>query len=231
MADGSVCSILKWSGNCNVQWRFLEHGRAVSPAGDCKEARFDIASVSLDTIWRTLHRMGYSFLQCRRKGVLTEKDLIKRKRFARMVKNEHPEDLWKEDICFYIDSVSFVQKFHPNDQARAPRGRTWRKKSEGLSRDCTAEGSHVGSGGRLLKLFVAISFSQGFICAHQYDKVTGDTFEQFILQQIPIIYKNSRKMHSNLFVEDGDPSQNSAKSLRAVQAVGMKLFKIPPRIL
>ena len=40
------------------------------------------------------------------------------------------------------------------DQARAPQGRIWRKASEG----CLAKGSKAGTGGRLVKMIVAISY-------------------------------------------------------------------------
>ena len=41
-------------------------------------------------------------------------------------------------------------------QASAPQGRIWRKKCEGLMRGCTAKGGKVGSGGKVVRVVVAI---------------------------------------------------------------------------
>ena len=40
---------------------------------------------------------------------------------------------------------------------------------------------------------------------------------------------NDCEKHTKLFLQDGDPSQNSAKSLAAVKSVGKEVFNIPPR--
>ena len=102
-----TCRLLRRTDFCNRRRRFTLSGRNVAERlldsrmerrlqravkilsaqeGSkrlCKEAGIDVASASLDTIQRTLHRMVYSFLQCRRKGLLTDKDRLKRMRFAR----------------------------------------------------------------------------------------------------------------------------------------------------
>ena len=57
-------------------------------------------------------------------------------------------------IAFYLDGVSFIHKYKPYDQARAPKGKIWRKTQEGVARGCTAKGAHCGSGGHLAKCFV-----------------------------------------------------------------------------
>ena len=62
-----------------------------------------------------------------------------------------------EKNAFYLDGVSFTHKTNPADEAKATKGRIWRKANEGLNRGCTAKGSHEGSGGRLVKLMVAIT--------------------------------------------------------------------------
>ena len=65
------------------------------------------------------------------------------------VKRNYLEDFFKKDICFYLDGVSFYHKTNPMDDARAPQRKVWWKRKEGLS--VTAKGSHVGSGGRVVK--------------------------------------------------------------------------------
>ena len=55
----------------------------------------------------------------------------------------------KKKNNFYLDGTSFLHKFNPTDQARAPHGREWRKPREGLKKDCTSKGAKVGSGGRV----------------------------------------------------------------------------------
>ena len=39
----------------------------------------------------------------------------------------------KTASLFFLDGVSFIHKYNPLDQARAPKGRIWRKPREGLS--------------------------------------------------------------------------------------------------
>ena len=49
------------------------------------------------------------------------------------------------------------------DQARAPKGRVWRKKSEGLTQGCLAKGRKVGTEGKVAKFIVAISYRKGIL--------------------------------------------------------------------
>ena len=100
--------------------------------------------------------MGYAFLEARQKGILLEKDFRECLRFACKVKRTYCNNLFMNDICFYLDGVTFYHKYNPLDDARAPIGNIWRKRKEGLS--VTAKGKHVGSGGRVVKMIVAISY-------------------------------------------------------------------------
>ena len=121
--------------------------------------------------------MGYHYPQARKKGILTEKDKSARRRFARDIKNNYySSDLWTKDICFCLDGASFAHKYNPCDQNQAPKGRVWRRMSEGLDTGCTAKGAHVGTGGRVLKVFIAISFRQGVICCEEYERLDGEVF-------------------------------------------------------
>ena len=76
---------------------------------------------------RTLKRLGYGFMEARRKGILTEKDYAERRQFARTVQRSYSKDFFKTDICFYLDGVSFYHKSNAMNDARAPYGKVWRK--------------------------------------------------------------------------------------------------------
>jgi transposase len=52
--------------------------------------------------------------------------------------------------------------------------------------------------------------------------------EQFILNNFVQMMHSSNK-DTTLFIQDGDPSQNSAKARKALNRVGATLLKIPPR--
>ena len=99
-----------------------------------QQAGVSVRDVSFRTVQRFLHSQGYKYLQARQKGLRTDKDLKKRLRFARKIKREYDDSLWTERIAFFLDAVCFIHKFNPADQARAPRGRVWRKEIEGLAR-------------------------------------------------------------------------------------------------
>lgn len=185
--------------------------------------------VSVRTVQRHLHRMGYSYVHSRRKGVLTEKDRKRRLGFAKDFKRNYREEFWTEDVCFYFDGVSFFHKFNPADQARAPDSLIWRLPSEGLAPYCTAKGSHVGSGGRVVKFFVGISYKEGVVLCERYEKLNGQTFQEFIFKHFPRALKLSKKGRSRIFLQDGDPSQNSALARGALSQIKAQLFSIPPR--
>ena len=85
-----------------------------------------------------------------------------------------------------------------------------------------------GNGGRQAKFFVAISYDQGVILAHQYDKLNGESFAQFIRENFSKLFQKCGKS-SKTWLQDGDPSQNSAKSRAAQEEVGADLFPIPLR--
>ena len=186
-------------------------------------------SISTSTVTRTLWWMGYHYLQVQKKGILTEKDKTARRRFAWDIKKNYSSDLWTKDICFYLDGASFAHKYNPCDQSRAPKGRVWRQTSEGLDTGCTVKGAHVGTGGRVLKLFVAISFRQGVICCEEYERLDGEFLKSFVTEHFPEFLRDSKKGHSCLFIQDGDPRQNSARAQKAIASIGAKLLVIPPR--
>ena len=86
---------------------------------------------------------------------MSEADKVKRVEFAQKMQENYPPTVWTETVAFYLDEVSFVYKTNPMDPTRAPKGRVWRKKSEGLKQGCLAKGSKAGTGGKVAKMMVA----------------------------------------------------------------------------
>ena len=192
-------------------------------------ANIDMSEVSESTVQRFLHREGYYYLQARKKGLLYKKDLKRRIDFVNKMQNEYGDDVWTKDIAFYLDGTSFAYKRNPLDQARAPKGRVWRKKSEGLDRGCTAKGRKTGTGGRVLKLMVAISFDKGVILCKPYEKLDGHFFAKFIDENFDNMFAKANKGPQRLWMQDGDPSQNSAFARAAMARAHCELIQVPPR--
>lgn len=194
-----------------------------------REAGIPESQLSKRTVRRYLQEMGYGFKQCRRKGILLTSDLSKRLRFAKRCK-KLPNNFWRDGVAFYLDGVSFVHKTNPSQHARTLRTRTWMKKGEALDQHCTAKGKKEGVNGRVAKYMCAISYGNGFIKCHRYaGRVNGERCRQFILENFPSMFENSPNPVGKLFLQDGDPSQNSALAKEAMDIVGCRLFKIPPR--
>ena len=142
--------------------------------------------VSNRAIRRFLQREGYYFLQARKKGLLSEKDLKERIKFAKNIRKQYSKDVWKDNVAFYLDCISFWYKRNPADQASAPHGRIWRKKCEGLMGGCTSKGGKVGSGGKDVKVIMAISYSKGSIVCYQYDELDGAHFSNRLILELVV---------------------------------------------
>ena len=106
----------------------------------------NVTHVTQRTVTRLLHQNGYKYLQARKKGLVSEKDEMDHLKLAQRILKEYDEDIWKKDIAFYLDGVSFAYKRNPQDQAKAPKGRVWREESEDLSHGCTSKGTSVAQG-------------------------------------------------------------------------------------
>ena len=74
------------------------------------------------------------------------------------------------------------------------------KAERGLNPLCTAKGCHTGSGGKVVKVFVAIWYGKGVIFCEQYEKCDRDYFANFIRRNFRKMFRASGKMHSSLFV-------------------------------
>ena len=137
--------------------------------------------------------------------------------------------MWTEQIAFFLDAVSFIHKFNPADQALAPRGHIWRKETEGLACGYTAKGFHCGSGGRVAKFVVTITYHEGVVLCVRYHRMNGLYFKGLIEREFARMLRDSNKGGSKLFVQDGDPSQNSALARGTWNGIGAESMPIPPR--
>ena len=61
-----------------------------------------------------------------------------------------------------------------------------------------------------------------------YDKMSGKYFADFLRRNFDSLIEKSGK-GTRLWVQDGDPCQNSNKSKQAQAEVNSELFRIPPR--
>ena len=129
--------------------------------------------VSVRTVTRLLNENGYFYLVTRKKGILTAADVENRLSYAKDCKKHRPKNYWTDQVSFYLDATSFAHKTNPFEQACAPKGRTWRKTSEGLLRGCTSKGRKEGKGGRLVRVVVAISYGKGVIACEPYERMCG----------------------------------------------------------
>ena len=210
--------------------RLVKKLRAEEPNWTVKRLmeRADVTDISVRSIRRFLNKNEFHYLQARKKGLLTDKDRKLRVAFAKKMLKDQPTDFWCNKIAFYLDGVGFVYKRNPKDQAMAPSGRVWRKRNEGLAEGCTAKGSACGTGGNYVKFIVAISFGKGVICAKSYEKMDGEFFSKFLLENFEEMVNNAGKQ-SRLWIQDGDPSQNSKLAKQAMITVDSELLPIPPR--
>ena len=81
----------------------------------------------------------------------------------------------------------------------------------------------------MTSFFVAISLGTGVCYCKHYEKLSGKLFAEFIENNFLEILKNSCNSTRNVFVQDGDPSQNSKAAKTALSKIGAVQFSIPPR--
>ena len=128
--------------------------------------------LSNSTVRGILNKIGYRYLQTRRKGLLSKEDLKCRKEFAHNI-ILYPDTVWKKDICVYLDGSSFVHKTHAADQTRAPVARIRKKTNEGLKQGLTSKGKKAGGEGRVIHFIVSISYGKGVCFCEQSKKMNG----------------------------------------------------------
>ena len=139
----------------------------------------------------------------------------------------HSPQLWTDEICFYLDGVSFWHKTNPVAEAKTPRGKIWRQRNEGLNPLCTAKGSHTCSGGKVVKMFVAISYGKGVIFCEQYEKCDGDYFLNFIRRNFRKLFRASGKTHSRpveTICSTGAPNDNFRENICSEDDLRSRIF-------
>ena len=149
--------------------------------------------VSEKTVNRILQRNGFFYLQARKKGLLNKNDLVQRVCFAKVMKTIHNPELWTKQVAFYLDGVSFAYKSDPLHAARATKLRIWRRRGEGLSFACTEKGQKEGTGGKLVKMYVAISHNEGVILCETYEHLTGAYFASLIEKHFDTMFIKANK--------------------------------------
>ena len=61
------------------------------------------------------------------------------------------------------------------------------------------------------------------------EQLDGENFSNFVRKYFPAAFKNSANPKGMLFLQDGDPTQNSRKAKKAFDDVGCRMFSIPAR--
>ena len=104
----------------------------------------------------------------------------------------------------------------------------WRRANEGLSAECTTKGSHEGMGGKVTHFMVAVAYNKGVVLCEQHKgNINGEKFADFIKNFKDALVKGANP-RGKLFLQDGDPSQNSKKVRDAWKDIGARKFTIPP---
>ena len=75
----------------------------------------------------------------------------------------------------------------------------------------------------MLRLIVAISYDKGVICCEPYEHMTGSYFATFVAEHFDRLFELAGKGVSRLWMQDGDPCQNSALAKAAIERVITKL--------
>ena len=80
-----------------------------------------------------------------------------------------------------------------------------------------------------VKFFVVISLGKGICYCKRYEKLSGKLFAEFIENNFLEIFKSSWNTTGNVFVQDGDPSQNFKAAKTALDKIGAIKLSISPR--
>jgi len=187
-------------------------------------------SVSNRTVRRVLNKNGYHYCRSRKKGLLKASDLKARLAFCKKIKSKYNlnEKFWTEQISMYLDGKGFMYKTNPLDQAKSPKSREWRKRSEGLDFGCTSKGSKEGVVNA--NFMVAISYNSGVVLCQQYNgHITGEKMANIIKQKFKNAFEKSVNSNTRRLLMDGCPRQNSKVALKALEDCGAMVFRIPPR--
>jgi len=182
--------------------------------------------VSNRTIRRILNENGYGYHTTRRKGMLYARDFEARLEFCRKVRNRNLGiDFWTHNVSFYLDATGFQYKTNPLDQARTPRAREWRKKSEGLIATGKGKEGVVNS-----CFMVGISYNAGVVLCEKYvGSITGAKCAEIAVSSFPDAFQKSVAPRAKRVIQDGCPRQNSKVAKQAYESVLAKVMVLPPR--
>ena len=131
--------------------------------------------------------------------------------------------MWTEGISFYLDGVGFAYKLNPTNAARSSKKKglleTWRDTITELY----SQGNHEGTGGKTAHFIAAIAYGKGFILSEQYQgNMNGEEFAEFIRTHFKSALEQSANLKGEVFLQDGDQSQNSRKAQNAMYSVDDK---------
>ena len=77
---------------------------------------------------------------------------------------------------------------------------------------------------------VAIAYNKGVVMCEQYERsISGSKFAKLCDNRFPQAFMLSANPHYKLFLQDGDPSQNSAKAMQVFENMEAEVFSIPLR--
>ena len=80
------------------------------------------------------------------------------------------------------------------------------------------------------KFMVTIACNKGAVMCEEYEgSISGSKLAKLCDNHFPQTFMLSANPHDNLFLQDGDPSQNSAKAMQVFEKMGAKVFSIPLR--
>ena len=203
-------------------------GDAFTAGKILEETGLQQAGINARDICRCLRRNNYRYLQSRKKGLLSAKDKKQRVAWAKE-KIRLPLSYWQNEVWFYFDGVGFSHKSNPAGEARAVTSMTWRRPDEGLK--ITTKGRKEGSGGKVAKFFVAVSYGKGVVmCHHHTWTINGKNFSNLIKEQFPKAFDNcGEKDGGRTFLMDGCPKQNAALCRDTWESKDYGLVKIPVR--
>ena len=86
-----------------------------------------------------------------------------------------------------------------------------------------------GSRRRVLNLFVAVSYNKGVISCHRYEKLDRQFFEKFSKADVASFFRKDGKGPSHLWLQYGDPSQNTVGVKKALRKLEAELLCTPLR--
>ena len=204
----------------------LRVSNGLSFSADEVREQANLQGVHRRTVSRCLQRLGYRKRNLRKKGQLTAKDRRIRVRFARDILSTKDVNYWRNNVCMFLDGVSFVHKTNPFMKAVNQGNVGYRKVDEGLK--VTAKGAKEGVNGKTAHFFVGISHGKGVVFCKQFNsKYNGRNYAEWIKTEFPPIFRRVGKGRD--FVQDGDPVQNSAVVKTALQRMRANVVSIPAR--